>query len=102
MKKKETVITLFVCAVVVVLASAYASSYPDGLEWVAEQLGFASLIRETNLFSTPLADYELRGVSSSFFSTLLAGLLGIGAVFGSTCLINWWLKKGGRTYETMK
>lgn len=101
MKKKEIFTALIICAVVVALASAFASSYPDGLEWVAGQLGFESLAREIGFISTPLADYELAGVNSSFFAGLLAGLLGVGAVFGSSYLIGWWLK-GGRAHKTVE
>ncbi len=68
------------------ILSPFASSYPDGLEWVAEQYGF--LKEGAPLFVAPLADYTVPALGNSALSTALAGLAGVvlvatlGMVFG--------------------
>lgn len=56
--------------------SPFASSFPDGLEYSFAKL---SIIAENgaSLIMTPLADYSVPGISSPFFATSLAGLLGV-------------------------
>lgn len=60
------------------LLSPFASSHPDGLEWVAEQYGF--LKEGAPLFVTPLADYALPMISNATLSTAFAGLIGVALV----------------------
>ena len=60
---------------VATVLSPFASSYPDGLEWVAEQYGF--LKAGAPLFVTPLTDYALPLIGNTGLSTALAGLLGV-------------------------
>ncbi len=62
-----------------VLLSPMASSYPDGLEWVAEQQGFLNAAREPVYKIIP--DYILPGISNEALATILAGFLGIILVF---------------------
>ncbi len=66
-------ITLLLAAVV----SAFASSHPDGLEYVAEQLGFAGAATESGTAGSPLADYATRGLGEGMLSTGLSGVLGV-------------------------
>lgn len=66
---------------VVALAAAFASSYPDGLEFVADKLGFISSATDEPVVSSPLPDYTLPWVKSPFWSTAIAGLVGVAAVF---------------------
>ena len=56
--------------------SYYASSHPDGLEHVAEQVGFGDAAEEHAVADGPLADYRLRGVENERLSAGLAGVLG--------------------------
>ena len=64
------------------LLSPWASGHPDGLERVAEDLGFAG--RETVVHSlAPMPDYEAAGIPWEAVRTGLAGLIGavvVGAV----------------------
>ncbi|GLS05055.1 cobalamin biosynthesis protein CbiM [Chitiniphilus shinanonensis] len=55
--------------------SPFASAYPDGLEWVAQQYGF--LKESAPLFVAPLADYAVPALGDSVLSTALAGLAGV-------------------------
>jgi cobalt/nickel transport system permease protein len=59
---------------VALLLSPFASSYPDGLEWVAAKYEFAH--SQAPAFTGFLAGYELPHVRSAFWSKGLAGLLG--------------------------
>lgn len=67
-------------AVTLVLAgvvSFYASGHPDGLEFVAEKLGFDSTAAGHAGGDSPVADYGVRGVENSRLSGGLAGLIGV-------------------------
>jgi cobalt/nickel transport system permease protein/cobalt/nickel transport protein len=73
--------TLLVVGVLVSLllagiGSFYSSALPDGLEFVAEQTGFAGSAREHAAAGSPFADYATRGVDSPRLSGGLAGVVG--------------------------
>lgn len=57
------------------LLSPFASTSPDGLEWVATQYGF--LKESAPLFVSPLADYAVASLGSAALSTAVAGLIGV-------------------------
>jgi cobalt/nickel transport system permease protein len=57
-------------------ASPYASSLPDGLDWVAQNLGFESKAAAKPLFLGPMPDYALPGIQSLSWSTAWAGAIG--------------------------
>lgn len=62
----------------VLLLSPYASTSPDGLEWVAQQQAFMD-----TAVSTPyqiLPDYAIPGWEQADLSTIIAGLVGVLAV----------------------
>lgn len=70
-------------AVVLLLAgvlSGYASAAPDGLERVAEQMGFADTARGSATADGPLAGYRTRGIDDARLSGGLAGVVGALAV----------------------
>jgi hypothetical protein len=67
--------------VALVLLSPLASSAPDGLERVAEDLGFGE--RAVNLLAVPLPDYLWPGVAHSGVATILAGLAGAALALGA-------------------
>lgn len=70
---------LALAVIVVVLAAAFASPDPDGLERVAEDYGF--LARAQEAVVKVLADYQLPGVSDPLLGTIAAGLIGLAVVF---------------------
>lgn len=70
-------IGLAVAVFVAVVVSQFASSSPDGLEFVAEQQGFADSAAVHELEGAPLADYGEDLTSSSWLNTALAGLAGV-------------------------
>jgi cobalt/nickel transport system permease protein/cobalt/nickel transport protein len=73
--------TLMIAGLVVALllagvASFYASSNPDGLEYVAEQAGFLDTAEENPNADGPFADYATDGVDNARLSGGLAGVVG--------------------------
>lgn len=58
------------------LLSLLASSHPDGLEFVGEQLGFAGAGEGSATAGSPLADYALSGVPQAW-GTSVAGIVGV-------------------------
>ncbi len=72
-------IGLALAALVVLAASVWASGEPDGLERVAEDLGFIDQGAEPGFQVLP--DYTLPGLEGTV-STLVAGLIGVAVIFG--------------------
>lgn len=73
----------------VLFVSPYASAWPDGLDKVAAQLGFAGRTAET--IKGCFADYQIPGVSSMALATGLAGLAGAGLMFSLAWLAGHFL-----------
>lgn len=65
------------CLVLAGGVSYYASSEPDGLEKVAEDVGFIESADDHALADAPLADYGVRGIDNERFSVGLAGIVGV-------------------------
>ena len=58
------------------VASYYASSHPDGLEYVAGKVGFVDSAEESSATRSPLADYSTKGVENDRLSGGVAGVAG--------------------------
>lgn len=58
--------------------SFYASSHPDGLEYVAEEVGFLDSADDHAAADGPMADYAVKGVDDERVAGGLAGVIGIG------------------------
>jgi cobalt/nickel transport protein len=56
--------------------SYYASTHPDGLEYVAEQVGFDHTAQDSATAGSPLADYQVKGVENDALSGAVAGVTG--------------------------
>ena len=67
------VVSLFLAGVV----SFYASSNPDGLEKVAEDIGFIETAKENTNADGVLADYGVKGVDNERLSVGAAGVIGV-------------------------
>jgi cobalt/nickel transport system permease protein len=59
----------------------FACSWPDGLDKVAQTLGFEHRAARAPLIPSPIANYQLPGISSAAVATSLAGVIGIIVVF---------------------
>ena len=67
------VVSLFLAGVV----SFYASSNPDGLEKVAEDIGFIATAEEHTYADGALADYGVKGIENERASVGIAGVIGV-------------------------
>jgi cobalt/nickel transport system permease protein len=74
--------------------SPFASKWPDGLDHVAMQLGFAGHEVKTRIVPAPIADYRMPGVSSASVATSLAGVVGSAVAFGLGLLLARILVRG--------
>lgn len=84
MHKKEIFFALLIALVLAVIFSPFASSWPDGLERVAEDKGFLHRGEGEPLIPAPIPDYAVPGIANGSLATALAGLLGTLIVFGLT------------------
>lgn len=89
------VITGSLLSLAVVFISPFASTDPDGLERVAEDLGFLSQA-QGNAFSI-FADYLIPNLGESGLSTIVAGIVGITIVGLIAFFIGKALKKPSST-----
>jgi len=76
----------FIYGVVIVLAlllliTPFASQLPDGLDRVAQVLGFETKKIELQRYPMPLKDYKFFGIESPALSTIAAGTAGAIVVF---------------------
>lgn len=81
------------------VASYYASSHPDGLEYVAGQTGFGDSAEDSATDDSPLADYQTEGVEDDRLSGALAGLAGVGLVALLGGALFWTLGRRSRAEE---
>ena len=63
--------------VALLLVSFYASSHPDGLEYLAGETGFGDTAKDSPVAGSPLADYGVRGIENPRLSVGLAGVTGV-------------------------
>lgn len=87
--RKSALAPAVAAALVALVLSPFACALPDGLESVAEKLGF--LHASAPAFVAPLAGYSVSGALPAWLSTALAGVAGVAAVYAfglaaaSTC-----------------
>ena len=67
------IVSLFLAGVV----SFYASSDPDGLERVAEDIGFIETAKDHTNADGTLADYGVKGIENERASVGVAGVIGV-------------------------
>lgn len=91
---KTTRLFAVLTAALVLLGVLVASSLPDGLEHVAETLGFAGHAAQGAAWS-PFADYEARFVEGSWLAQVTAGIVGVGLIWAFGALLGRTLKKKG-------
>lgn len=75
--RRVVVVGLVVSLLVAGVLSFYASGHPDGLNSVAQSLGFASTERASATAGSPLSGYAVRGVGDARLSGGLAGVVGV-------------------------
>jgi cobalt/nickel transport system permease protein len=75
-----------VAVALVAFVAPIAGSDPDGLERVAEDIGFAAAA-EDNAYSGPLADYGVAGLDNEALGTVIAGIVGTGLTFAAGMIL---------------
>lgn len=76
--------------VIAVLAAFFASTHPDGLDFVAEKFGFAEKGQERFAL---MPDYSLKFLPEGGVSTSLAGVVGVLIILAISWLTAHTLKK---------
>jgi cobalt/nickel transport protein len=71
------VLGILVALLVAGFGSYYASSQPDGLEFVAEKTGFSDSADEPGNADSPFADYGTKGVDDERLGGGIAGVAGV-------------------------
>ena len=90
------VISLFLAGVV----SFYASSNPDGLEKVAQDIGFLDTAKEHTNADGVLADYGVKGIDNERASVGVAGVIGvIGTAIVGGLLFKFLVRKPKKTLK---
>ena len=88
-------VALVVSLLVAGVASYYASSHPDGLEYVAEQTGFIDSAEDSATVDSPLADYQTSGVDDARISGGLAGVIGVVVMLVLSTGLFWLVRRRG-------
>ena len=73
--KKFYLVFLLVTIGLAGIVSFYASSSPDGLEKVAEDVGFIETAKDHTLDNSALADYGVAGIENERLSVGIAGII---------------------------
>ncbi|WP_027364851.1 PDGLE domain-containing protein [Desulfotruncus alcoholivorax] len=77
-------VKVFIAALIVAAClSPFASSFPDGLERVAEDKGFLEKGEGKEVITSPIPDYTFPGVRNGVLATSTAGVLGTVLTFGA-------------------
>jgi cobalt/nickel transport system permease protein len=85
--ERRSYAVIIVAAAAILLAAVgvlFASSHPDGIEKLAQQIGIAAQAKA--VVSTPLSDYEISFLNSPWMRKAGAGLAGLVLVYGA-CLV---------------
>lgn len=72
---------LLLALIVAAFLSPFASSSPDGLERVAEDLGFLDKGEGDPVIKSPIPDYVFPGIENEAVATAAAGVAGTLATF---------------------
>ncbi|MDT0184559.1 PDGLE domain-containing protein [Microbacterium sp. ARD31] len=86
-------VALVVSLLVAGVASYYASSHPDGLEYVAEQTGFLDSAEDSATSDSPLADYQTSGIDDDRLSGGVAGVVGVLVMLALSTGLFWVIRR---------
>lgn len=97
---KRTRELLLVALLTAGVLSLFASTHPDGLERVLEDLGIGA--GAPALLGAPLPDYQVPAVSAPVLSGSLAGLIGLALTLGVAWAAFRLLAGPGRRHGTSR
>ena len=84
---------LLVALLVAGVASYYASSHPDGLNFVAEKTGFIDKEKASPTSDGPFAGYSTKGIDNQRLSGGVAGVAGCLLVLGIASGVFWLVRR---------
>ncbi|MFD0674826.1 PDGLE domain-containing protein [Cohnella sp. GCM10027633] len=90
--KKKWIVLAIVTLLAGGLISYFASPHPDGLERVAEDHGFLDEAKEPS-WTAWIPDYEVPGIGVPIVKVGLAGVIGIGLMYGALYLLTGTLSR---------
>lgn len=93
MSRRFFAVFLLVALLVAGVASYYASSHPDGLEYVAGKTGFLDSAEDSPAADSPFADYQTKGVDDERVGGGLAGVIGVLLVLGIASGVAWGVRR---------
>lgn len=76
-------VILLISLAIAAFLSPFASSNPDGLDRVAEDLGFEERSEGADVIQSPIQDYKFPGIGSDVAATAFAGVFGTLLTFGA-------------------
>lgn len=89
--RKEIWFLLILAIALALFLSPFASSFPDGLERVAEDHGFIDHGEGQEVVQSPIPDYAMPWIANEKVATALAGIIGtlltLAVVYGIACLL---------------
>lgn len=91
---------LLVALLVAGFGSYYASSHPDGLNFVAEKTGFVDREKPSATADGPLAGYSTKGIENERLSGGIAGVAGCLLVLAIGGGLFWVLRRREPEAET--
>jgi cobalt/nickel transport protein len=100
-----TIVGILIIFIIAMALSLAASSFPDGLEKVAENHGFidkATVLFSEGFFLIP--DYAFRGVENEYGQTSLAGFFGVLIIFAMFAVVYliYWIAVARKTGKNNK
>ena len=86
---------LLVALLVAGVGSYYASTHPDGLNFVAEKTGFSDQEKSSGTSDGPLAGYRTTGIDDARLSGGVAGVVGCLLVLTLAGGLAWAVRRRG-------
>ncbi|SMB98900.1 cobalt/nickel transport protein [Thermanaeromonas toyohensis ToBE] len=98
--KRGSWLFLLLALMIAAFLSPWASSYPDGLERVAEDQGFLERSEGKEVIKGLMPDYIFPGIENEKLATALAGIIGTSLTFGAAWGIGrLWSGHRGQGYQ---
>jgi hypothetical protein len=91
---------LLVALLIAGVGSYYASSHPDGLNYVAEKTGFLHKEETSATSDGPFAGYSTKGIDNARLSGGVAGVAGVLIVLVLAGGLAWGLRRRGSGEDT--
>ena len=97
--RKGIFLVLLVSLAIAAFLSPFASTSPDGLEWVAEDKGFVHLSEGREIVNSPMPDYLIPGMENETVAGSFAGVVGTILTFGIMFGIGKLYLKKARSHQ---